>query len=100
MCLFSFQVVILDEPTLHMDPDSRRIVWDALFQEKKGKAIFLTTSNIKEANTLADRLAVIHGGHLVCYGSPLFLKKKYGIFCVFLLVDLIFPYNKSGMRLN
>lgn len=61
-----------------MDSSGRRLTWDALLLEKRNRAIFFTTSHIKEANAFADRIAVFHKGHLKCCGSPTFLKKKYG----------------------
>ncbi|KFM65015.1 ATP-binding cassette sub-family A member 3, partial [Stegodyphus mimosarum] len=72
------QVVIIDEPTKHMDSFSRRIVWDALQAEKVKRTILITSSHMKEAEALGDRIALMDEGHLQCYGTPTFLRKIYG----------------------
>lgn len=69
---------MLDEPTSGMDPASRRTLWDFLENEKKGRTMLLTTHFMDEADLLGDRIAIMAGGKLQCYGSPFFLKKKYG----------------------
>lgn len=69
---------MLDEPTSGMDPASRRTLWDFLENEKKGRTLLLTTHFMDEADLLGDRIAIMAGGKLQCYGSPFFLKKKYG----------------------
>lgn len=69
----------MDEPTSEMDSVNERIVWDALRSEKKRRAIFLSSSHIKEAYNIADKIAVIDNGELKCCGSPAFLRKIYGI---------------------
>lgn len=73
-----YKVVMLDEPTSGMDPASRRTLWDFLENEKKGRTMLLTTHFMDEADLLGDRIAIMAGGKLQCYGSPFFLKKKYG----------------------
>lgn len=69
---------MLDEPTSGMDPSARRATWDLLQGEKRGRTILLTTHFMDEADLLGDRIAIMAGGELQCYGSPLFLKTKYG----------------------
>lgn len=76
---FFMQVVMLDEPTSGMDPSARRATWDLLHDEKRGRTILLTTHFMDEADLLGDRIAIMAGGELQCCGSPLFLKKKYGV---------------------
>ncbi|XP_035227310.1 ATP-binding cassette sub-family A member 3-like isoform X2 [Stegodyphus dumicola] len=75
---FFCKVVIIDEPTKHMDFFSRRIVWDALQAEKVKRTILITSSHMKEAEALGDRIALMDKGHLQCYGTPKFFKKIYG----------------------
>jgi ATP-binding cassette, subfamily A (ABC1), member 3 len=70
---------MLDEPTSGMDPASRRTLWDFLDKEKKGRTLLLTTHFMDEADLLGDRIAIMAAGKLQCFGSPFFLKKRYGI---------------------
>ena len=43
-----------------------------------GRTILMSTHHLDEAETVADRLILIHQGKLVCTGSPMWLKKQYG----------------------
>ena len=72
-------VVILDEPTSGMDPEARRQIWDILQKERRNKTMLLTTHFMDEADYLGDRIAIMAKGKLVCSGSSLFLKKRYGV---------------------
>ncbi|VDP52972.1 unnamed protein product [Schistosoma margrebowiei] len=72
------KILILDEPTSGLDPEARRQVWDILQAERQQKTILVTTHYMDEADHLGDRIAIMAGGELKCYGSPLFLKAKYG----------------------
>lgn len=71
------EVILLDEPTSGMDPDSRRETWSLLQDEKKRRTILLTTHYMDEADILGDRIIIIAYGELQCIGSGLFLKKKF-----------------------
>ena len=71
-------VVILDEPTSGMDPEARRQIWDILQKERRNKTMLLTTHFMDEDDYLGDRIAIMAKGKLVCSGSSLFLKKRYG----------------------
>ncbi|KAK7079200.1 ATP-binding cassette sub- A member 3 [Halocaridina rubra] len=72
------QVVILDEPSSGLDPESRRWVWD-LIQCERGKRTFLiTTHHMEEADVLGDRIAIMANGKVVCAGSSFFLKNQFG----------------------
>jgi len=62
-----------------MDPISRRETWELIKAYKKDKIIILTTHYMDEADELGDRIAIMSKGKLKCCGSPLFLKKKYGL---------------------
>lgn len=65
------EVVFLDEPTTGLDPHARRAVWEVLLELKsRGKAVFLTTHYMDEAELLADTVAIIAKGRLVAIGSP------------------------------
>lgn len=72
------RVALLDEPTVAMDPVSRRAVWDFIKELKNnGKAIVLTTHYMEEAAELCDRVAIIDEGKLVALGTPKELTEKY-----------------------
>lgn len=63
-------VLFLDEPTTAMDPQSARTVRDAIGALRNAdRAILLTTHNLAEAEVLADRIAIIHGGRIIAQGS-------------------------------
>jgi ATP-binding cassette subfamily A (ABC1) protein 1 len=80
------KVVFLDEPTSGMDPYSRRSTWNILQNAREGRVILLTTHFMDEADILGDRIAIMGNGRVQCSGSPLFLKKKYGVGYVLILV--------------
>ncbi|XP_033114079.1 ATP-binding cassette sub-family A member 3-like [Anneissia japonica] len=73
------EIVILDEPTSGMDPYARRATWDLLLKYKAGKTMVLTTHFMDEADLLGDRIAIMAHGQLLCSGSSLFLKNRYGV---------------------
>lgn len=65
------QIAFLDEPTVGMDPKSRRDVWNFMKELKKeGKTIILTTHYMEEAEELCDRVGIIDHGKLIALGSP------------------------------
>jgi ABC-2 type transport system ATP-binding protein len=73
------RIVLLDEPTVGMDPQSRRAVWDFVLELRdKGKTVVLTTHYMEEAEELCDRVGIIDHGRLIALGSPAELKAKYG----------------------
>lgn len=72
------KVVILDEPTAGMDPESRREIWDVLLEMRNTTTIVLSTHDMEEVDVLADRIAILRDGHVQCCGSPAFLKKAFG----------------------
>jgi ABC-type multidrug transport system ATPase subunit/ABC-type multidrug transport system permease subunit len=71
--------ILLDEPTSGMDVHSRRSTWELLQKYKNNRIIVLTTHFMDEADTLSDRIAIMSEGTLLCAGSSLFLKSKFGI---------------------
>jgi ATP-binding cassette subfamily A (ABC1) protein 3 len=73
------KVVMLDEPTSGMDLTARRILWNMLKSYKQDRIIILTTHYMDEADSLGDRIGIMSEGKLVCLGSPLFLKNKFGV---------------------
>jgi len=71
-------IVFLDEPTVGMDPQSRRAVWEFITDLKKnGKTVILTTHYIEEAEQLCERVGIIDHGKIIELGNPDELKQKY-----------------------
>jgi ABC-2 type transport system ATP-binding protein len=68
------QVLFLDEPTLGLDPQSRRGIWEHIAELKGRKTILLTTHYLEEADALADRIAIIDEGKIAALGTPQELK--------------------------
>ena len=68
------QVLFLDEPTIGLDPQSRRGMWEYIAGLKGNTTIVLTTHYLEEADALADRIAVIDTGKLIALGTPTELK--------------------------
>lgn len=73
------RVALLDEPTVAMDPVSRRAVWEFIRELKSnGKAIILTTHYMEEAEALCDRVGIIDQGKLIALGTPTELRDHHG----------------------
>jgi len=73
------RVILLDEPTVGMDPQARREVWDFVLELRdKGRTVVLTTHYMEEAEELCDRVGIIDHGKLIALGTPAELKAKYG----------------------
>ncbi len=74
------EVLFLDEPTIGLDPNARRTVWEHIRQLQKdfGTAILLTTHDMEEADSLCDRVAIMNLGVIATIGSPASLKKSIG----------------------
>ena len=73
------QVLVLDEPTVGIDPELRLSIWQELYRLKNdGKTILVTTHVMDEAEK-CDQLAMIRDGRLITSGSPEQLKEQYGI---------------------
>ena len=64
------ELVILDEPTTGLDPESRRRTWDAIQElQEAGRTVVLTTHYLEEAEALADRVAIMHEGRVAVAGT-------------------------------
>jgi ABC-2 type transport system ATP-binding protein len=73
------KVLFLDEPTVGLDPLSRRYTLDLIKSKaKEGMTIFYTTHVLEEVDYICDRAAVIDKGRIAVIGSPRDLKQKYG----------------------
>lgn len=72
------ELLILDEPTTGLDPQSRHLLWEKLMAlRKSGVSLFLTTHYMEEASHLCDRLMIIDRGKIVAEDSPQSLIKRY-----------------------
>jgi len=77
------KVLFLDEPTVGLDPQIRRRIWDMVLNLKaRGITILLTTHYIEEADLLCDRVAIMNRGRLVALDAPHALKKNTGVYAV------------------
>ncbi len=73
-------VLFLDEPTLGLDAQTRRHIWEYIrnLNKKEGVTIILTTHYMEEADYLCDRVAIIDNGKIVALGTPESLKDVIG----------------------
>ncbi|PJA17344.1 MAG: ABC transporter [Elusimicrobia bacterium CG_4_10_14_0_2_um_filter_56_8] len=72
------KVLVLDEPTTGLDPQSRRQIWEEVRGMKKnGLTTLLTTHYIEEAELLCDRLVIIDSGKIIEHGTPGQLISKH-----------------------
>lgn len=73
-------VLVMDEPTTGLDPVARRAVWEHIrgLSRKFGTTILLTTHDMKEAEELCGRIALMHRGVVEIAGSPAELKAQAG----------------------
>lgn len=72
------QILILDEPTTGLDPQTRQLVWSAInkLREEKGITVFLTTHYMEETLN-ANYVVILDSGRIVGEGTPIELKNKY-----------------------
>jgi ABC-2 type transport system ATP-binding protein len=69
-------VIFLDEPTTGLDPEARIEVWQAVKElAEHGTTVLLTTQYLDEAEQLADRIAILHGGRIIVNGTLAELKQ-------------------------
>jgi ABC-2 type transport system ATP-binding protein len=73
------QLVYLDEPTLGVDVQARRAIWDYILSlREQGKTVLITTNYLEEAQALCSTLAIIDHGKLIAVDTPEHLKRTYG----------------------
>ncbi|MGZ7118527.1 MAG: ABC transporter ATP-binding protein [Methanobacterium sp.] len=74
------EIVLLDEPSEGLDPQSRRVLWNYIraLRDKEHKTVILTTHLMDEADRLSDRVAIIDHGKLLNLDTPSNLKKEIG----------------------
>jgi len=71
-------VVLLDELTTGLDPQSRRAIWDLVREIRaRGKTVLLTTHLMEEAERLCDRVAIIEQGRVIDIGTPAGLVRRH-----------------------
>lgn len=71
-------VIFLDEPTTGLDPEARIEVWNTVKElADSGTTILLTTQYLEEAEQLADRIAILHGGKIITTGTLTELKEMF-----------------------
>jgi len=69
-------VIFLDEPTTGLDPEARLEVWQAVQDlARHGTSVLLTTQYLGEAEQLADRIAILHGGRIIADGTLAELRR-------------------------
>ncbi|XHH10534.1 MAG: ABC transporter ATP-binding protein [Candidatus Bathyarchaeia archaeon] len=77
------KLLFLDEPTVGLDAQTRRRMWDLMRRlNKDGTTIFLTTHYIEEAEVLCDRIGIMHHGRLIAVDKPIELRKNLGLIAV------------------
>lgn len=70
-------LLFLDEPTVGLDVEARRILWDEIRKlVARGKTVLLTTHYLQEADALADRIIVIDKGEVIAEGTPAEIKSR------------------------
>lgn len=72
------EILVLDEPTTGLDPQTRRLVWDVVgdLRKKENMTVFLTTHYMEEAAD-ADYVVILDSGRIAAEGTPLHLKNTY-----------------------
>ncbi len=74
------RMLFLDEPTVGLDPVARKVVWERIEELRReyGTTILLTTHYMEEADSLCDRVAIMHLGQVAACGTPAQLKASIG----------------------
>ena len=92
------QILILDEPTTGLDPQTRRAVWDSVrsLREETGMTVFLTTHYMEEANG-SDRVVILDGGKVAAEGTPVSLKNSYSRSYLHLYGDVAAGLEAEGI---
>ena len=89
------EILILDEPTTGLDPQTRTAIWKLIrdMQTQQGMTVFLTTHYMEEA-AAADNVLILEKGRNCAEGTPDTLKSKYGKDTL----KLRFPNSEEGMK--
>lgn len=106
--IHSPDILILDEPTTGLDPQTRKLLWDVVngLRKQNGMTVFLTTHYMEEAAD-ADYIVILDSGKIAAEGTPLELKNTYAgdyitLYGDFDGVDLGYPAEKlrDGVKLR
>jgi ABC-2 type transport system ATP-binding protein len=77
------EVIFMDEPTVGLDPQARRLIWGLIESLKRSRiTILLTTHYIEEADALCDRVAIMRAGKIIALEKPAVLKASVGKFAL------------------
>ncbi len=74
------KILVMDEPTVGLDPLARHAVWDHIraLRQTYRMTILITTHDMEEADELCDRIALMHHGGIEIIGAPAELKRQVG----------------------
>jgi len=77
------KVLFLDEPSVGLDPQARRQLWELIRNIRwEGRTVIITTHYIEEAEALCDRVGIMSRGKLIALGTPATLKEQVGRYVV------------------
>uniref|UniRef100_A0A5S6Q0I9 ABC transporter domain-containing protein n=1 Tax=Trichuris muris TaxID=70415 RepID=A0A5S6Q0I9_TRIMR len=73
-------LILLDEPTAGMDPESRRFLWDVILERiSAGQSILFTSNSMEECEILCTRVGILAHGRFTCLDTAQALKNKFGL---------------------
>jgi ABC-2 type transport system ATP-binding protein len=92
------EVIFMDEPTIGLDPSTRRMLWELIegVHREFGISVLLTTHYIEEADALCDQVAIIDHGRFVASGTPRELKAR--IQSDFIELETVRPTTAEKLR--
>lgn len=72
-------ILLLDEPTVGLDPQTRRRIWEIIRDlNRQGMTVLLTTHYMEEVESLCDRIGILDGGQLIALGTLAELRRQHG----------------------
>lgn len=94
------RILILDEPSIGLDPSSKRQVWSSIKQlrQEYDTTILITTHDMNEADALCNRLAIMSSGKISALGNPSELKRTVGGDIVTVTLDSVIPSNNNVIK--
>ena len=95
------EILILDEPTTGLDPQTRKTVWEVVerLREDNGMTVFLTTHYMEEAAS-ADDVVILDAGKIAARGTPTRLKSEYSRDRLIVYADQSAAYDRAFKKLN
>ncbi len=70
------KLLILDEPTVGIDPVLRKSIWDSFYELKQRGVTIIVTTHVMDEADKCERLGMIRDGHLIAVGTPQALKES------------------------